>query len=238
MNINKEYQKSEKTEDEKVETEEESINKIKELGIPNHLGYKTNIQFISIIGEIEGHNISNADRKSTKYEHIIPLLINCQMDPAVEGLLIILNTIGGDVEAGLALAEMISSLDKPTTSIVLGGGHSIGVPLSTATDYSFIAPTATMTIHPIRTTGLVIGVPQTFRYFQKMQQRIIDFVLRTSNISREEFMQLMYSTDQIANDVGTILIGEEAVDCALINEVGGFNQALKKLNQLIIDKNH
>ena len=147
-----------------------------------------------------------SDKKSTKYEHIIPLLISAQIDPKIEGILIILNTVGGDVEAGLALSEMINSLSKPTVSIVLGGGHSIGVPLATSTDYSFIVPTATMTIHPIRTTGLVIGVPQTFRYFQKMQQRINDFVIRTSKISPDRFYELMNATDELANDVGTILV--------------------------------
>ena len=147
-----------------------------------------------------------------------------------------MNTIGGDVEAGLALAELINSIEKPKVSLVLGGGHSIGVPLATATDYSFIVPTASMTIHPIRTTGLVIGVPQTFRYFEKMQQRIIDFILRTSNIERKELMKLMYATDEIANDVGTILIGHEAVNFGLIDEVGGFSKALTKLRSLIGDQ--
>lgn len=144
---------------------QEKSDNIKEFGVPANLEFKTNVQFVSIIGEIEGHSIAGSDKKSTKYEHIIPLLISAQLNPKVEGILIILNTIGGDVEAGLALAEMINSTNKPTVSLVLGGGHSIGVPLATSTDYSFIVPTATMTIHPIRTTGLVIGVPQTFNYF-------------------------------------------------------------------------
>ncbi|WP_406242162.1 ClpP family protease [Tissierella carlieri] len=147
--------------------EKEKLENIKELGVANIPETKNNIQFISIIGEIEGHTISPNDKKATKYEHIIPLLIAAQQDPKIEGIFIILNTVGGDVEAGLALAELINSVDKPKVSLVLGGGHSIGVPLATSTDYSFIVPTATMTIHPIRTTGLVIGVPQTFRYFQK-----------------------------------------------------------------------
>jgi len=211
---------------------------IKEFGIPTTLEYKSNIQFISIIGEIEGHNIANADKKSTKYEHIIPLLISAQLNPKIEGILIILNTVGGDVEAGLALAEMINSISKPTVSLVLGGGHSIGVPLATSTDYSFIVPTATMTIHPIRTTGLVIGVPQTFRYFEKMQKRINNFVIKTSKIEEGVFHQLMYSTDELANDVGTILVGVEAVNYGLINQVGGLSAALDKLNRLIdINKN-
>lgn len=167
---------------------------------------------------------------------IIPLLIAAVQDPKIKGIFIMLNTVGGDVEAGLALAEMIYSIDKPKVSLVLGGGHSIGVPLATAADYSFIVPTAAMTIHPIRTTGLVIGVPQTFRYFEKMQQRIIKFILRTSNIDRKKLIQLMYSTDELANDIGTILIGKEAVDYGLIDEVGGFSYALKKLNSLIDNK--
>lgn len=213
----------------------EPIDKIKEFGIPEAVGYSDNIQFITLIGEIEGHTIAPSDKKATKYEHIIPILINCQQDPKIEGIFIILNTVGGDVEAGLALSEMINSIDKPKVSLVLGGGHSIGVPLATSTDYSFIVPTATMTIHPIRTTGLVIGVPQTFRYFQKMQERIIKFVLRTSNIKKKDFLDLMYATDELANDVGTILVGIEAVEYGLIDEVGGFSYSLKKLEQLIQD---
>lgn len=206
---------------------------IKDYGTLEVKSFKSNIQFISIIGEIEGHTMAPSDKKSTKYEHIIPLLISAQIDPKIEGILIILNTVGGDVEAGLALSEMINSLSKPTVSIVLGGGHSIGVPLATSTDYSFIVPTATMTIHPIRTTGLVIGVPQTFRYFQKMQQRINDFVIRTSKISPDRFYELMNATDELANDVGTILVGEAAVENGLIDEVGGLAKALDKLNELM-----
>lgn len=213
----------------------EPINKIKEFGIPEDIGFSNNIQFITLIGEIEGHSIAPSDKKATKYEHIIPILINSQQDPKIEGIFIILNTVGGDVEAGLALSEMINSIDKPKVSLVLGGGHSIGVPLATSTDYSFIVPTATMTIHPIRTTGLVIGVPQTFRYFQKMQERIVSFVLRTANIKRKDFLDLMYATDELANDIGTILVGDEAVEYELIDEVGGFSQALDKLNGLIKD---
>ncbi|NLW22337.1 MAG: Clp protease [Tissierellia bacterium] len=209
------------------------MESVKKLGMPNTPSFENNIQFLTIIGEIEGHNSSSSDKKTTKYEHIIPMLIAAVQDPKIEGIFIILNTVGGDVEAGLALAEMIYSIDKPKVSLVLGGGHSIGVPLATASDYSFIVPTATMTIHPIRTTGLVIGVPQTFRYFEKMQHRIIDFILRTSNIKMETLKDLMYATDELANDVGTILIGKEAVDYGLIDDVGGFSQALKKLKELI-----
>lgn len=230
--INKENKNKEKD-----STEENGIDNIKEIGVQNIPELKNNIQFISIIGEIEGHTISPSDRKATKYEHIIPLLISTQQDPKIEGLFIILNTVGGDVEAGLALAELINSVDKPKVSLVLGGGHSIGVPLATSTDYSYIVPTATMTIHPIRTTGLVIGVPQTYRYFQRMQQRILDFIIRTSDIDLDSIKRLMYSTDEIANDVGTILVGEEAVKYKLIDEVGGFSQAINKLKEMISDKN-
>ncbi|MBU5437649.1 ATP-dependent Clp protease proteolytic subunit [Tissierella sp. MSJ-40] len=216
--------------------EKESLESIKEMGTPNTPEFKNDIQFLTIIGEVEGHTLSPSDKKTTKYEHIIPMLIAAEQDPKIKGIFIILNTVGGDVEAGLALSEMINSVTKPKVSLVLGGGHSIGVPLATSTDYSFIVPTATMTIHPIRTTGLVIGVPQTFRYFQKMQQRIIDFILRTSDIDKKSLLELMYATDELANDVGTILIGKEAVEYGLINEVGGFNKALKKLHELIPDK--
>lgn len=219
------------------EKDTEAKDNIKEMGTINIPNLENNIQFLTIIGEIEGHSISSSEKKTTKYEHLIPILIASMQNPQIEGIFITLNTIGGDVEAGLALAEMINSIDKPKVSLVLGGGHSIGVPLATASDYSFIVPTATMTIHPVRSTGLVIGVPQSFRYFEKMQQRIIDFILRTSNINKESLEKLMYSTDELANDVGTILIGQEAVDYGLINEIGGISQGLDKLNQLIDKKN-
>lgn len=217
-----------------IETDQsDKTEDIKEFGTKTNEEYTSNIQFISIIGEIEGHTISNAEKKSTKYEHIIPLLISAQINPKIEGVFIVLNTVGGDVEAGLALAEMINSIDKPKVSLVLGGGHSIGVPLATSTDYSFIVPSASMTIHPIRTIGLVIGVPQSFKYFEKMQERINSFVTRTSKIKKEDFLRLMYDTDELANDIGTILVGNEAVDYGLINEVGGLSKSLKKLNEMI-----
>ena len=212
---------------------DDMIEDIKEMGVSNTPNFENPIQFLTIIGEIEGHSLSPSDKKTTKYEHIIPILIAAEQNPKTKGIFVILNTVGGDVEAGLALAEMLNTMDKPKVSLVLGGGHSIGVPLATASDYSFIVPTATMTIHPIRTTGLVIGVPQTYRYFEKMQQRIIDFILRTSDIDRKTLKELMYSTDELANDVGTILIGKEAVDYGLIDEVGGFSDALKKLHSLM-----
>ncbi len=232
---NSEYQEDNNTEQ---NNDNEDIEKVKTFGTPNLPTTPQDIQFISIIGEVEGHIVSPPQKKATKYEHIMPLLVAAEQNPEVKGILIFLNTVGGDVEAGLALSEMINSLSKPKVSLVLGGGHSIGVPLATSSDYSFITPTATMTIHPIRMTGLVIGVPQTFRYFEKMQQRIINFILRTSKIDRDLLLKLMYDTDEIANDVGTILIGEEAVKNGLIDEVGGFTDALNKLKELIEENKH
>lgn len=189
------------------------------------------IEFIQIIGQIEGHAILSSQTKTTKYEEIIPQLMNAEYNPEIKGVLIILNTIGGDVEAGLAIAEMIRSLSKPTVSLVIGGGHSIGVPLATASNYSFISPTATMIIHPIRMNGLVIGVPQTFQYFNKMQERISEFIVRTSKMKKETLQELMLKTDELLNDMGTILIGKQAVDYGLIDEVGGIKEAIGKLRE-------
>jgi len=223
--------------DKKSTNENETINKqtenIQVFGTNNVPEAGKNIHTINIIGHIEGHMVAPPQNKSTKYEHIIPQLVAVEENPNIEGLLIILNTVGGDVEAGLAISELICSLSKPKVTLVIGGGHSIGVPLATAGDYSFIAPTATMTIHPIRMNGLVIGIPQTFKYFLKMQERIVNFVLRTSNIDRDVFTNLMHATEELAHDVGTILIGEEAVKHGLIDEVGGLNKAVSKLNELI-----
>ncbi len=174
--------------------------------------------------------------KATRYEHLIPQLIALETSKEVEGVFIILNTVGGDVEAGLAIAEMIRSLSKPTVSLVIGGGHSIGVPLATSADYSFISPTATMIVHPIRMNGLIIGVPQTFEYFNKMQERIIEFIVRTSKISKEKLKEFMLQSDELLNDMGTILIGKQAVESGIINEVGGVKEALDKLNNLIDEK--
>lgn len=209
------------------------LENIKEIGTSNIPEMVSNIHYLTIIGHIEGHAVAPPQNKSTKYEHIIPQLIAVEENPKIGGMITILNTVGGDVEAGLAIAEMIASMSKPTVSLVLGGGHSIGVPLATASDYSFIAPTATMTIHPIRMNGLVIGVPQTFKYFQKMQERILKFITRTSKVPRDVIVDLMTETDEIANDVGTILIGNEAVKVGLIDEVGGLNHAMVKLKELI-----
>jgi ATP-dependent protease ClpP protease subunit len=221
----------------KEENENTAVENIKEAGMTDIVKQDEKIQILPVIGQIEGHMFLTPQTKATKYEHVIPQLIAFETNPKVEGVLVILNTVGGDVEAGLAIAEMIRSLSKPTVSLVIGGGHSIGVPLATSADYSFISPTATMIIHPIRMNGLVIGVLQTFEYFQKMQERIIDFILNTSNIEKDFLNELMLKTDNLLNDMGTILIGKQAVDYGLIDEVGGVSQAIVKLNGLIDEKN-
>lgn len=195
-----------------------------------------NIHCMTIIGQIEGHLVLPPQNKTTKYEHIIPQLVAIEENEKTEGLLLVLNTVGGDVEAGLAIAELIASMSKPTVSIVLGGGHSIGVPMAVSTNYSFIAPSATMTIHPIRLSGLVIGVPQTFEYFDKMQERVVQFVSKNSRISKERFRELLLKTGEMANDVGTVLFGEEAVKEGIIDEVGGLKDGLTKLYSLIEQK--
>lgn len=223
----------EENDDSNNDNSSNDIQNIKEVGAINIAKPDDNIQIIPIIGQIEGHNISGNQTKTTKYEHIIPQLIAIERDDKVKGVLIVLNTAGGDVEAGLAIAEIITSLSKPTVSIVIGGGHSIGVPLATASNYSFITPSATMIVHPIRMNGFVIGVSQTFEYFKKMQERIIEFIVRTSKISAEDLRYLMSQTDELLNDIGTILIGEQAVKCGIIDEVGGIRAALDKLNELI-----
>lgn len=194
------------------------------------------IQFLTIIGQIEGHVVSPPNTKTTKYEHVIPQLVMTAENQEIDGLLILLNTVGGDVEAGLAIAELIANLGKPTVSLVLGGGHSIGVPLAVSADYSFIAPTATMTIHPVRMSGTVIGAPQTYDYFNKMQDRIMDFVVSNSQISKERLIELMMDTEKLALDVGTILNGSEAVDEKIINEVGGLYDAMEKLYSFVAEK--
>ena len=187
------------------------------------------IHCLSIIGQIEGHYAVGEGQKATKYEHLIPLLVSIEENPDIKGLLVILNTMGGDVEAGLALAEMIASMQKPTVSLVLGGGHSIGVPLAVAAKKSFIVPSATMTIHPVRINGLVLGVPQTYHYFEDMQNRITDFVCRHSRIEKAKLEELMMNPDMLATDVGSIIDGNEAVSYGLIDEVGGLDAALAAL---------
>lgn len=215
------------------------VEKIQQLGqtnVPN-MSTDSKIHCLTIVGQIEGHIQLPPQNKTTKYEHIIPQIVAIEQNPKIEGLLIILNTVGGDVEAGLAIAEMLGSISKPTVSIVLGGGHSIGVPIAVSCDYSYIAETATMTIHPVRLTGLVIGVPQTFEYLDKMQERVVNFVTKNSNITEERFKELMFSKGNLTRDIGTNVVGADAVKYGLINEVGGVGQAIKKLNELIDGKN-
>lgn len=213
-----------------------SMEAVKEMGTTQISEVKSNIHCLSIVGQIEGHLVLPPQNKTTKYEHIIPQLVALEQNPEVEGVLIVLNTVGGDVEAGLAIAEIISSMSKPSVSLVLGGGHSIGVPIAVATDYAFIAETASMTIHPIRLTGLVIGVPQTYEYLDKMQDRVVRFVTAHSAITEEKFRELMFRTGELARDIGTVLIGQDAVECGLINEVGGMRQALARLKDLIEER--
>ncbi|WP_318504454.1 ClpP family protease [Bacillus sp. T3] len=211
------------------------LEKIQQLGQTNvpQLSQDSTIHCLTIIGQIEGHLQLPPQNKTTKYEHLIPQIVAIEQNPKIEGLLVILNTVGGDVEAGLAISEMLASLSKPTVSIVLGGGHSIGVPIAVSCDYSYIAETATMTIHPIRLTGMVIGVPATFEYLDKMQERVVNFVKKHSKITEEKFKDLMFAKGNLTRDIGTNVIGADAVEYGLIDEVGGVGQALRKLNELI-----
>lgn len=194
------------------------------------------IYCLTIIGEIEGHMVLSEQTKTTKYEHVIPQLVAIEEDPEIEGLLIILNTVGGDVEAGLAIAELISGMKKPTVSLVLGGGHSIGVPLAVSADYSFIAESATMTIHPVRMNGLVIGVPQMLNHFQRMQERITNFVVKNSRIAYDDFTNLLMNTGEMVTDVGSVLDGKMAVDSGLIDSLGTLSQAIDKLYSMLDNK--
>ncbi|MDD2630096.1 MAG: ATP-dependent Clp protease proteolytic subunit [Limnochordia bacterium] len=209
----------------------ESIIQFGQPSPPPTMPSKT--QCLSIVGQIEGHLVLPPNNKTTKYEHVIPQLVAIEQNENIKGLLVILNTVGGDIEAGLAIAEMLESISKPTVSLVLGGGHSIGAPIAVATDYSFIADTATITIHPIRLTGLVIGVPQTYEYLDKMQDRVIRFITEHSNIDQEKLRELMFRTGDLVQDVGTVLIGRDAVKVGLIDAVGGLRSAMDKLNELI-----
>ena len=193
----------------------------------------SNIYTLTIIGQIEGHQVAPETVKTTKYEHILPLLAGIEESDEIDGLLLLLNTVGGDIEAGLAIAEMIAGMKKPTVSLVLGGGHSIGIPLAVCTKRSFITPTASMTVHPVRMTGLVVGAPQTFRYFQRIQEQITDFVTANSKISRKNFEDYMMATGEMATDVGTILDGKEAVASGLIDRLGGLSEALAALHKMI-----
>ena len=219
--------------EQKNNNENEQSDSIKEFGTVETVGGKHKIFCLTIIGEIEGHNVLPEQNKTTKYEHIIPRLVAVEQDDDIEGMLIVLNTVGGDVEAGLALAELISGMKKPTVSFVLGGGHSIGVPLAVSAKKSFIAPSATMTIHPVRTSGLVIGVPQTMNHFARMQDRITDFVVNHSEITAEKFTELMMNTGELVTDVGTTLSGEKAVSVGLIDSLGSLSEVLESLYKMI-----
>ena len=222
--------------EEETPTEENNnapLSDLKEVGQIEIPDVTERIYCLSIIGQIEGHQILPAQSKTTKYEHVIPQLLAVEQNPKVEGILVILNTAGGDVEAGLAIAEMLGSLSKPSVSLVLGGGHSIGIPIAVSCMKSLIAPTGTMTIHPIRYTGLVINGHQQFDYLRKMQERIDQFIYSHSQISKEKLEKFMFQTGELAQDIGTILIGQEAVDAGLIQAVGGVKEAFKELNNLI-----
>ena len=215
---------------------EQEREQIKELGSDITKGKDGSIYTLTIIGQVEGHQVLPENCKTTKYEHVLPLLAGLEESDDVDGLLLLLNTVGGDIEAGLAIAEMIAGMKKPTVSLVLGGGHSIGIPLAVCTKRSFITPTASMTVHPVRMTGLVVGAPQTFRYFQRIQEQIADFVTTNSHISKADFESYMMATGEMATDVGTILYGKEAVASGLIDELGGLNDALSCLHRMILEQ--
>ncbi len=223
----KEKQTEAKTEQEK--TQRETIKETGEVTLSHR------IHLLSVIGEVEGHECLPGNSKTTKYEHVLPKLAAIEDSADIDGLLILLNTVGGDVEAGLAIAEMIASLSKPTVSLVLGGSHSIGIPIAVSTDYSFIVRTGTMVIHPVRMNGTVIGAPQTYDYFRQMQDRILGFIAEHSKANRKRLEELMLDTGMLTKDLGTILVGEAAVHEGLINEVGGISNALKKLYELIAE---
>ena len=212
-----------------------AMESMKETGSTPIPEVKSNIHCLTIIGQVEGHLVLPPQNKTTKYEHMIPQLVALEQAAEVEGILIILNTVGGDVEAGLAIAEMIASMSKPTVSVVLGGGHSIGVPIAVAAKYSFISDTASMTVHPIRLNGLVIGVPQTYEYLDKMQDRVVRFTTMHSSITEKTFRELMFRTGDLARDIGTVLIGKEAVEVGLIDAVGGIGDAVKEINAMVDD---
>ena len=212
---------------------EQERQQVVQLGSDITKSDKGNIYTLTIIGQVEGHQVAPENVKTTKYEHVLPLLAGIEESEEIDGLLLLLNTVGGDIEAGLAISEMIAGMKKPTVSLVLGGGHSIGIPLAVCTKKSFITPTASMTVHPVRMTGLVVGAPQTFRYFGRIQEQIADFVTANSRISREQFEKYMMATGEMATDVGTILYGKEAVESGLIDKLGGLNDALNALHKMI-----
>lgn len=224
------YGEDEEKQEEQAVLPEDSIEKTGQVQ-PNNA--KHLIHCLTVIGQVEGHYILPPQNKTTKYEHIMPALVAIEQDRTIEGLLIILNTVGGDVEAGLAIAELIAGMKTPTVSVVVGGGHSIGVPLAVSAKQSFIVPSATMTIHPVRMNGLVLGVPQTLSYFDKMQDRIVNFVTRNSRITEQRFRELLMKTGELAMDVGTVIDGEEAVNQGLIDKLGGLGDAIEALYQMI-----
>ena len=222
-------------------TENKETNEIEKFGTveaPNEKIIENGIRVLTIIGQIEGHYISDQSQKTTKYEHLIPLLVAMEQSDDVKGVLIVLNTMGGDVEAGLGLAEMIASMSKPTVSLVIGGSHSIGVPLAVSAKRSFIVPSATMTLHPVRVNGLVVGAPQTYNYFADMQKRIVDFICRNSRATSDAINQMMMRPDMLATDVGTVLDGKEATTCGLIDRIGGLSDALAELKEMINSQNN
>lgn len=213
--------------------QEPSLQPIVDLGSSLIQSKRGTIYVLTIVGQIEGHQLLPSSSKTTKYEHVLPLLATVEESDQIDGLLVLLNTVGGDIEAGLAIAELIASMTKPTVSLVLGGGHSIGVPLAVSAKESFIAPSAAMTIHPVRLNGLVIGVPQTFYYFERIQERIIQFVTANSTVKRETFTKLMLQTGELAADVGSVIYGEEAMQLGLIDQIGGLGDALACLHRQI-----
>jgi ATP-dependent protease ClpP protease subunit len=216
--------------------DEKQQDRLTELGADLTSSKNGSIYTLTIIGQVEGHQVLPENAKTTKYEHILPLLASIEESEEIDGLLLLLNTVGGDIEAGLAIAEMVAGMKKPTVSLVLGGGHSIGIPLAVCTKHSFITPTASMTVHPVRMTGLVVGAPQTFRYFERIQEQIADFVTGNSRVDREKFLELMMRTGELATDVGTIVYGKEAVQLGLIDELGGLSDALACLHRMIEQK--
>lgn len=231
--ISKEQNNENKKGEEVSGVSKDQLEQIEKTGSITPKGSKYVIHCLTIAGEIEGHIQLPQGTKATRYEHVIPQLVAIEEDPEVDGMLVVLNTVGGDVEAGLALAELISGMSKPTVSLVLGGGHSIGVPLAVASDKSFIVPSATMTIHPVRTNGLVLGVPQTLNYFEKMQERITNFITANSSVKSEKLYELMMNTGELATDMGTVLCGNDAVEIGLIHKVGSLSDAIDALYDLI-----
>ena len=233
--MSKEKEKDKKQCEDKEKASAEEL--IKELGLlTTGAHFKSEIQYINIIGTIEGHSVLPADNKTTKYEHLIPELIAVEENPEIKGLLLVLNTVGGDVEAGLCISEMVAGLSKPSVSLVLGGGHSIGIPLAVSTDFSFVAKSATLTLHPIRTTGTLITAEPTFEYMKKTQERVVDFIVEHSHASKKVIEEKMNCTNNMANDVGTLLFGNDAVEIGLIDKLGTLSEALRKLKEMISDR--